>query len=117
MVKRLKVRGGGGHADKGGGGRNALELHSGRRFRGKIQSLLCKKLRKTAFASDVQRCWDWTRERLDEKWTRTPCKANICHRWRVDGMLIRTQGYKSFKPIHPNWAVVGKRWNQSAVAF
>lgn len=70
----------------------------------------------TTFTADVPPCLDWTRKRLDEKWTQTPCKANICHCWRVDGVLIRAQGYKSFEPIHPNWAVAGRRWNQSAVA-
>lgn len=117
MVKRLKVRGDGGHADRGGeeecAGTSLRPTFPGENSITVVQEIA----QKTAFASDVQRCWDWTRKRLDEKWTRTPCKANICHRWRVDGMLIRTQGYKSFKPIHPNWAVVGKRWNHSAVAF
>lgn len=56
-------------------------------------------------------------KRLDEKWAQTPPrKANICHRWRADGVLIRAQGCKSFEPIHPNWAAAGRSWNQSAVA-
>lgn len=28
---------------------------------------------------------------IDEKWTRSPSHAHICHPWHMDGMLIRKQ--------------------------
>lgn len=45
---------------------------------------------------------------VDEKWTWSPSKAHICHRWQTDGMLIR----KQLQMLRTNPFKLGRCWEK-----
>lgn len=59
-------------------------------------------------SDDVQHHCGLTLKTMDEYWTQSRSKANIFHRWQVDGMLIRKQATNVENQLIQTGALLGK---------